>query len=540
MSLWPRRTLEPLPAAGGEEAARPTGDALPPLGRLGLFVHRQDEHAYVLAVWPEIAGRMRLLGLWGGSIFLLAGIVDWTRLHDSPPFFWLLAVRLAVLALGLNLWRLARLGAPARPTALRLALILFELGAIVALRLVNLGHGEFSPYQGLTGLLVVVAAYAFVPMLSPANFWLLPLGTASLFIQAFCWQEASLRDLSALLVIALYVHVLGWTTAVHNARSARLLWIERQRVDKEMHERRMAESNLRHLFEVCPVPLVLSRQDNGAVLRFNHAAQALLDPGRHHPDPGSAHASSFYADAGTRNAVAEALKARGEAGPVDARMLTSGGAPIHVMLAARGLRFDGKPAVLTSLVEITDRKQREQALTRMTQIDALTGVYNRRGFFERAQALLEAARDRSPSLLLIDADHFKRVNDTHGHAVGDTVLVQLANRMGAALREGDLLGRIGGEEFAVFLPATNEQTASELAERIRLAVARHALRIQGLRVPMTLSIGMSVVLPGEQNLDAALHRADTAMYRAKRNGRNRVEAQTASKEQDGPDTSLLG
>jgi diguanylate cyclase (GGDEF)-like protein len=226
--------------------------------------------------------------------------------------------------------------------------------------------------------------------------------------------------------------------------------------------------------------------------------------------------------------VTDALKTRGEAGPVDARMLTSSGSHIHVMLAASSLRFDNKAAVLTSLVEITDRKQREQALTRMTQTDALTGLYNRRGFFERANALLQSARDQAPSLLLIDADHFKRVNDTHGHAVGDTVLVQLANRMSAALREGDVIGRIGGEEFAVFLPATSLENAYELADRIRLSVSRHALRIQGLRVPMTLSIGVTVLQPGESTLEAALGRADTAMYQAKRNGRNRVELAAVS------------
>jgi diguanylate cyclase (GGDEF)-like protein len=528
MPPWPRRTLEPRSATSGSEAARLTGETPPPIGRLGLFLRRQDEHVYVHDLWPDIAGRLRLLGLWGGLLFLLGSIVDWTHLHDSPPFFWLLAVRLAVLALGLNLWRVARPGTVARPGPLRAALILFELGVIVAFRLVNLGYGEFSPYQGLTALLVVASAYAFVPMLSPVNFWLLPMGTASLFIQAYGWNGASLRDLSALLVIALYVHLLGWMTAAHNARSSRLLWLERQRLEKEMRERRLAESNLRHLFEVCPVPLVLSQQDNGSVLRFNRAAQALLDPERHHTEPGSAYASSFYADASTRSAVTDALKTRGEAGPVDVRMLTSGGSHIHVMLAASSLRFDNKAAVLTSLVEITDRKQREQALTRMTQTDALTGLYNRRGFFERANALLQSARDQAPSLLLIDADHFKRVNDTHGHAVGDTVLVQLANRMGTALREGDVIGRIGGEEFAVFLPATSLENAYELADRIRLSVSRHALRIQGLRVPMTLSIGVTVLQPGENSLEAALGRADTAMYQAKQNGRNRVELAAVS------------
>jgi diguanylate cyclase (GGDEF)-like protein len=524
--LW-SRSLPALPADASQQHGTAAADPAHPLTRLGLFHHPADEDAYVRSAWADIAARLQLLGLAGGAVFVLASIVDWTKLHGTPEFWQVLLARLAVLALGLHLWHVA--GRQDRqPAALRRALVAFEIAGIVGFRLVNLAYGGYSPNQGMSGLLMVLAFYTFVPMLSRWNFWLLPLSTATLFIQSAWWYGASARDLAALAVIALFVHALGWTAAVRSARSSRQSWLERLRLDREMDERRVAESNLRHLFEVCPVPLVLSQQSDGSVLRLNRAAQTLLDPAQRHPAPGSARMAGFYADEATRSAITQALRSSGEAGPVDVRMLTSSGQGLHVLLAARALRFDGKPAVLTSLVEITERKQREQALARQTQTDALTGLFNRRGFFDRAEVLLQAQHGTLPSLLLLDADHFKRVNDTHGHAVGDAVLLQLSSRMAAALREGDVLARIGGEEFAVLLPDTPLDQALHLAERLREAVARHALRVHGVRVSMSLSIGVTALLPGERRIDAALSRADAAMYRAKQGGRNRVECADAA------------
>lgn len=522
MKFW-QRSPAAQAAEGGSDTLLPGPDAAHPIGRLGLFLRAEDEADYVQANWAQIAGRLRLLGLVGGGAFFMASVVDWLHLHGQAPFLGLLALRLGVLALGLHLWRTARAVGVHSPVALRYALILFELGVIVAFRLVNVGYGNYSPNQGLSALLMTLAFYAFVPMLAPANFWLLPLATLTLLVQSLWWFEVPMKELATLLVMATFVHILGWAAAAQNARGRRLAWLDSRRLAREMKERRAAESNLQHLFEVCPVPLVLSAQDDGLVLRFNQAAQNLLDPAGRFSEPGTAWAGEFYVDAQVRQQVGEALRARGQVGPMDARLRSAEGDPIHVMLAARSLHFDGQDAVLTSLVEITERKRRELRLARLVQTDALTGLYNRTGFFERSQALLAKADRADCSVLLMDADHFKRVNDTYGHAVGDVVLQQIASRMSTVLRDGDVLGRIGGEEFAVFLPNTPKRAARLLAERIRQIVDRHALRVQGQRVPMSLSIGVALVLPTERTVDAALSRADAAMYRAKQSGRNRVE-----------------
>lgn len=159
------------------------------------------------------------------------------------------------------------------------------------------------------------------------------------------------------------------------------------------------------------------------------------------------------------------------------------------------------------------------------------------GWQEQADRALRrcAARGQPVSLLAVDADHFKQVNDSFGHAVGDQVLVALARTLEAHLRPGDLPGRIGGEEFAVLLPDCTLPDAARLGERLRAAVAcAHAPpnaethpsgepggHAAALPVPLTVSVGAAELAPG-QGLAALLQRADTALYAAKTAGRDRV------------------
>jgi diguanylate cyclase (GGDEF)-like protein len=171
--------------------------------------------------------------------------------------------------------------------------------------------------------------------------------------------------------------------------------------------------------------------------------------------------------------------------------------------------------------------------------DHLTGAPSRRAFFavaERECAL--AWRKPAPlSLLLFDVDHFKRINDTHGHAAGDRVLVEIVERTLAVLRNRDYCGRLGGEEFAVLLPATSTDTALHVAERLRAALQRTAhdpaldrALDKGVTagIGYTVSIGVATLEPGE-TVASLLSRADTALYAAKSAGRNRVIAASAGR-----------
>lgn len=178
--------------------------------------------------------------------------------------------------------------------------------------------------------------------------------------------------------------------------------------------------------------------------------------------------------------------------------------------------------VITAILAVArDRTERE--FRRAAETDGLTGVANRRAFVAEAEAYLE--QGRAGALLLIDIDHFKAINDTYGHQAGDQVLAGFAARATACLSGGDhLLGRIGGEEFAIFLPQTSPQAALERAEYLREAVAATAFHVGGEAVRITISVGVAPTGGGGIRFDRLFALADAALYRAKRAGRNRVRA----------------
>ncbi|MCJ2181676.1 diguanylate cyclase [Novosphingobium sp. 1949] len=170
-----------------------------------------------------------------------------------------------------------------------------------------------------------------------------------------------------------------------------------------------------------------------------------------------------------------------------------------------------------------------QLLT-MADRDYLTGVLNRRAFTARAEAEIQRSRRhaRKLSLLLIDVDHFKQVNDRHGHLAGDAVLVAIARSIDSAARREDLVGRMGGEEFAVLLPETGYAGAIEVAERLRAAIAETPVELGEKTIAATVSIGVAPIeLNGPRGLVAAMGSADKMLYRAKDAGRNCVRPSLA-------------
>lgn len=164
-------------------------------------------------------------------------------------------------------------------------------------------------------------------------------------------------------------------------------------------------------------------------------------------------------------------------------------------------------------------------LERRAYYDYLTGLANRRYFLERAESeLTRAVRYGSDlSIVMMDVDHFKQVNDTYGHKVGDLVLQKLAEVSRATLRDVDVTGRVGGEEFAILLPETGRDQAMEAAERLRAAISAAKVAMpSGLPLQITVSLGVTTLDGKDTNIDVLLNQADRALYRAKSEGRNRV------------------
>jgi diguanylate cyclase (GGDEF)-like protein/PAS domain S-box-containing protein len=178
--------------------------------------------------------------------------------------------------------------------------------------------------------------------------------------------------------------------------------------------------------------------------------------------------------------------------------------------------------------DITSQKQTEAKLKDLATRDPLTGVANRRYFFERANHEFARRKRLSQPLSIaeLDVDSFKQINDRYGHAVGDEVLKSLCVVSQRLLREIDVFARIGGEEFAVLLPDTDLAGAVFLANRLQRTIAEGKLALKSDEFNYTISIGVATLRPADTCIDDCLLRADSAMYKAKQNGRNRVEVES--------------
>ena len=210
--------------------------------------------------------------------------------------------------------------------------------------------------------------------------------------------------------------------------------------------------------------------------------------------------------------------------------LEAAGSTTHHELRITPIRQGGGPAAgwILRLADVSDQVRAFRQLEELARIDGLTGVANRRHLMDRAhQELARARRYGHPlSLVIMDLDHFKRINDTLGHPVGDQVLKRFASVCTSSLRSVDVFGRVGGEEFAALLPETDKAGAATVAGRLCARIAQEWLMEESGVRSLTASFGVATLIPGDdttpQNIDSLVAQADAALYRAKAAGRNGV------------------
>lgn len=321
----------------------------------------------------------------------------------------------------------------------------------------------------------------------------------------------------------------------HIKAAARTLYDERGRplrmtgANWDVTERRRSEAVLRE-----------SEERFRSIFENNHAMMLLIDPATGEivdANPAAARYYGYSREALTARSIMEIntlsskeirkemeLARLEERSYFNFRHRLADGALRDVEVFSGPVETYGRELLYSIVHDVTDRKQMEAKLREMATVDALTGAFNRRYFLERSnEAFARAGRyGESLAILMIDIDYFKAVNDTYGHDAGDEVLRVMAGECASILRQTDIFGRLGGEEFAAALIRAGEEAAADAAERMRAALAEVAVEHEKGTIRFTVSIGVSPMKAGDASVADILKRADIALYQAKRKGRNRV------------------
>jgi diguanylate cyclase (GGDEF)-like protein/PAS domain S-box-containing protein len=321
--------------------------------------------------------------------------------------------------------------------------------------------------------------------------------------------------------VALVIETADWQHADQALRD------ERDALESKVGERtaelRASEASLRALLDSSPVSMMLTRASDHRVVFANPRASAMFEvpAGRMLGQE----ASGFWVVPEDREQVLAALSQHGRVDDIEVQLRTANGREFWCRLSAQRMRFAGEETMLGAMVDITDQKLARERLHELATRDPLTGTYNRRYLEELLRTEVERADRyaRPLTVAMVDVDHFKRVNDTYGHPVGDQVLRTIVDRCQKAIRISDALARYGGEEFVLVLPETAPNEARIVAERVRTAVNGALVVVGDRALPITVSIGLAA-LQGKEKAEALLARADEALYAAKQAGRDRVES----------------
>lgn len=287
-------------------------------------------------------------------------------------------------------------------------------------------------------------------------------------------------------------------------------------------ELRVAEKRYRVLAENAPFPIAIVRLRDHAIRYVNPKAAEVLEESAAHTIGKTP--ATYYSNPEDRERLLRMLDRRGYVQNQQVRLKRTTGEGFWVSMSMVLTEYEDEPAVVTAFMDISEHKQLERRLHELAITDALTGRYNRRYFMAKLDENYRYAKRYGSCLclLMLDVDYFKSINDRYGHDGGDRVLQQIAAIIQGELREVDILARLGGEEFGALLPNIALDHGRQVAERIRQAVEVMNLQLRDEAVRVTLSVGIAIAENGIPAPEQLLKQADTALYEAKRHGRNCV------------------
>ena len=477
----------------------------------GEFRSRVLEDAFIAERASDNHGQARMLLIASTILNSLFFISDWR--FAGTPHFWLAipARAVVVLASALCLLMLGRAPSPLRRQRVLVGWMTvtgIAVGALVT------SHSDIALF---VAIMLPMIYYLAVPV---AFRWTLA-GGAGCSLTMLVGFEAWHRDptLPGLMLAMLTLNVAMVIAVSRSNRLERLAWLSAHAERRSREALSRAKSDGEKMFTASPVPMVVTGAHDGRIVRHNESALHFFGG-----EVNDISIRSLYVDPDDRDQLLKILARDGEVRDFETRVRRADESIRTVLVRSTRVELADQPIIMSGFIDISDRKAAEQDLAWLASTDPLTGLPNRLNFFSTGRAeMMLAARTGAPlTLLMIDLDHFKHVNDSFGHAGGDEALRVFAATCRATLGDRGTVARLGGEEFVILLPKTDLASAVALAENLRQTVERMEVALRRGSIRLTASIGVARVDMRERELDAALARADQALYEAKHRGRNRV------------------
>jgi len=489
-------------------------DSHPAPGALsGEFASRALEAAFAWERQDDAQRHARLLMIVSAALntLLLAG--DW-RFYGTAHFHLAIFARLVTIGVALACLLFLMPARTPRGMTVAMAAWMAFTGAGVAVLVTT--HSSIA-------LFVVLLLPLIYYLVVPAPFAVVAVGGIACSIAMFLGYGEYATSPSTAGGLALALLVLNCALLIVVGRANRL---ERMQWLATRSERRIAAAlaesreTLERMFAASPIPMVVTDRDTGHVVEVNDSLRAFVGGD---PMAEGGTLESYYLRRQDRELLLDMIDRDGRIEDAEMEVRLADGSIRTVLVKANAVMTPHGRRIMAGIIDISDRKAVERALEWMASTDALTGLPNRHSFLATARMeMARARRTREPlALLMIDLDHFKQINDSRGHQAGDDTLRAFSALCLQRLRDEDSIGRLGGEEFAILLPGCDARAAIATADRLCAAVGDIRLERLG-DSGLTISIGVTTVLPDEADLDPAIARADRALYIAKRNGRNRA------------------
>lgn len=511
--LPPNANDRPTPQSSDRAAERLVGWS-------GEFRERDLERAFGAGQFAGFLLHGRWLLMASAILNALFLVSDWRFAGTSH--FWP-----AVLSRGAII--LASIGCLRRLSALRTTVDVQRLLGVwvaitgVCVSVLVSSHSELALF---VLLLLPMIVYLGVPLPFRWVAWS-GVSVSALLLTGFEMGQPSDESLVGLIVALATLNVCLMLVVARANRLRRLEWHATRASRAVADELFASRDMLAKLFDAAPVPMVVTYADDGRILQVNDSCSAMFGIKPEMIGVSSFH--QYYARPGDRERLTGELARTGRVDHFETQARCADGKLRAVMVKASLIDLTGGKALVAGIIDISEHKAVEMGLEWLASTDPLTKLPNRLSFFSTARAeMMRSARLARPlSLLMIDLDHFKAINDSFGHLAGDHALKAFGALCIEQLRGTDIIGRLGGEEFGILLPDTDVRSARAISEELCAALRELRLPAPNETLRLTASIGLTNVRHTDNDLDVALARADRALYVAKRNGRDQVQADPA-------------